>query len=336
MDKQLRDRLEKLKSSDPSELADSERKEILALFHRAENEFPLKDELFQQLVDFKDVIEEDEVLRSGFERLWSRIEDEKIKQEKGKVIRMTVSWYWVAAVLVIGLILGSLIPFGEKDYSNPVCYTAIAPIGSVSEAILPDSTVVFLNAGSKARYFASPEKKLREVYLEGEAWFQVTKSKKVPFIVHTPYYNVRVTGTEFNVKAYVEDPDAITTLGKGCIHIEAVNGVEMDKDIVMKPGDQLIYNKEKKTLLLNKVNPQIYSSWKDNKLIFIDMSLRELVILLERRYGVNIDVVDKSILNYHYDGTIKNETIIEVMKILQNTLPIEYTINDQTIRILKK
>jgi ferric-dicitrate binding protein FerR (iron transport regulator) len=244
--------------------------------------------------------------------------------------------YLTAAALILGLIVGVLIPKGLFQPGKASFYTAIAPPGSVSEAVLPDSTHVFLNAGSTLRYAPVAGNEVREVFLEGEAWFDVKHSKKIPFIVHTGFYDIRVMGTKFNVKAYKEDDEVITTLENGKVQAESAGSFRMEKAVVLMPGEQLVYKKQDHSLEVNRVSPPVYSSWKDNKLIFINMSLRELIILLERKYGVDILVADQDILNYHYDGTIKNETIVEVLNILQETLPVYYEINDQTIKILKK
>ena len=80
----------------------------------------------------------------------------------------------------------------------------------------------------------------------------------------------------------------------------------------------------------------MFTAWKDNKLIFINMNLKELIVVLERKYGVDIEITDNIILDYHYDGAIKNETILEVLDLLKETLPINYKIEDQSILITKK
>ena len=110
----------------------------------------------------------------------------------------------------------------------------------------------------------------------------------------------------------------------------------MKKDITLLPGQQIVYNSESYTVSRNEVKTRFFTSWKDNKLIFINMNLNELLILLERKYGVDIEVTDKSILKYHYDGTIKNESILEVLEILKITLSIQYEIKGQKIQISKK
>ena len=109
----------------------------------------------------------------------------------------------------------------------------------------------------------------------------------------------------------------------------------MNSDKILAPGQQLLYNREKHTIITSNVETRYFTSWKYNKLIFINMSLKELVILLERKYGVDIEVSDNSILTYHYDGTITNESILEVMELIKVTLPIQYKVVGQTIQITK-
>jgi ferric-dicitrate binding protein FerR (iron transport regulator) len=257
------------------------------------------------------------------------LEQKSQKISKAKRIFLNVSK--LAAILLVGLICGILVQNYKK--TAPVYYTSIAPKGSVSQMLLPDSTMVYLNSGSEIKYLANGEKGQREVFLNGEAWFQVTKNKQQPFIVHTPYYNVNVLGTEFNVKAYAEDNEVTTTLEKGSIQITSTENFKIRNNQVLKPGEQLIYNKERNSIELKNVTPKLYSSWKENKLIFINMELKSLVTLLERKYGVDIQVDDPALLELHYDGTLKNETIIEVMDILKQSLPVNYRIDEQKILI---
>jgi transmembrane sensor len=95
----------------------------------------------------------------------------------------------------------------------------------------------------------------------------------------------------------------------------------------------MILNKESREITIKNVNTNWFTSWKDNKLIFVNMNLRDLVILLERKYGVEIEIKNTEILDLHFDGTIKNESIIEFLEIIQNTLPIKYKIVGQKIEI---
>lgn len=262
-----------------------------------------------------------------------KINLERQTQKKANAKKLFLNTLKIAVVLFIGVLIGHFALYLKN--SEPVYYTSIAPKGSVSQMILPDSTMVFLNSGSEIKYTTNNASQLREVFLKGEAWFQVTKNKKNPFVVHTPFYDVNVVGTEFNVKAYPEDNEITTTLEKGSVQISSTKGFKIQSNQFLKPGEQLTYNKAQNSIQLKTVKTKLYTAWKDNKLVFVNMELRELITLLERKYGVDIEVSDPSILNLHYDGTLKNETILEVMEILKHSLPIHYKIEDQKLFINK-
>lgn len=255
-----------------------------------------------------------------------------VKTKGGKKLLLYVAK--LAAVLIIGLFLGYVLNSLKND--APVYYTSMTPKGSISQMMLPDSTMVYLNAGSKIKYSANGVYGNREVFLDGEAWFQVMKDEKKPFVVHTPFYDVNVLGTEFNVKAYGNDEEIVTTLEEGSIQITSAEKIKVRNNTILMPGEQLIYNQLNNTLEIKEVNTKMYTSWKYNQLIFVNMSLKELIVLMERKYGVDIAVTDKAILDYHYDGAIKNETILEMLDLLKETLPIQYKIEGQTILIINK
>jgi ferric-dicitrate binding protein FerR (iron transport regulator) len=236
-----------------------------------------------------------------------------------------------AAIMILGFLMGYLISTRTSKEPQGV-FCASAPYGSISKVILPDSTEVFLNAGSELKYRLD-NKNNRKVFLDGEGWFKVTKDKKRPFIVQTNYYQVQVLGTEFDVKAYRDDKQVTTTLEKGTVQILSSDNFKIREPLTLKPGQQMVFDKEKRVFQVREVETRIYTSWRDNKLEFLKLDFGELVTLLERRYGVSIHVQDKSILKYHYSGTLKNETIVEVLDLLEHTLPIQYKIDGQQIII---
>lgn len=243
-------------------------------------------------------------------------------------------FYRFAAILVLGVLIGGLVvKYSAKQDS--LFITSVAPKGSVSQMILADSTLVYLNAGSELRYSPETKQNKREVFLKGEAWFDVKKNPKKPFVVHTPYYLVRVTGTNFNVKAYEADSEITTTLEEGEVKISSSENLKMEKEITLLPGEQLVFNKNSKEMVIKEVDTKLFTSWKDNKLMFLKMSFGDLIILLERKYGVEIKVDNPDILNYHYTGTIKNESILEILEIIKHTIPIQYKIDGQEIHIYK-
>jgi ferric-dicitrate binding protein FerR (iron transport regulator) len=238
----------------------------------------------------------------------------------------------VAAILAVGLFLGYVLNSVNRD-ASPVYYTSVAPKGSVSEMFMPDGTHVLLNSGSEIRYSVEGIDGVREVFLNGEALFQVAPMKEKPFLVHTPSYDIRVTGTIFNVKAYDGETETATTLVEGTVWVESSANLQFADKIKLKPGEQLIYHEGSKKISIQKVNTTMYTAWKDNRMIFVNMDMKELKTLLERKFGVEIEIRDPGILRYHYDGTFKNETIFEVLEVLKLTLPIQYHIEDQKIII---
>jgi len=307
-----------------------DRQEMLSLFHQPEKEYELKDELVKELDEWN--VSEDSLpnLQKMFTRLWITIEKrEQRKTLKTRYLNVVVR---IAAALVIGLFLGFYV-HSLINQQEPVFYTAHSPMGSVSEWNLPDGTVIFLNSGSEIKYSINGKKAPREVFLTGEAWFQVEKDKKRPFVVHTPFYNVEVTGTRFNVKAYAEENQATTTLEEGEVIIHSEENPHLAEGIVLKPGQQLALAGDGENPEIQEVNTRWFTAWKDNKLILVNMPLKELIVLLERKYGVEFLIKDENVLNYHCDATFQGETLIDLMDILKGMIAIDYKITGQTIEI---
>ncbi len=239
----------------------------------------------------------------------------------------------VAAALVIGLLAGYFVSYLQKEADEPVYFTSRAPRGSISETILPDGTLIVLNAGSKLEYSLGKNNQVNEVSLNGEAWFDVHHNPNRTFVVKTPFYNVNVTGTRFNVKAYDDDEEIATTLVEGRVIINSGDSVLLASSQELKPDEQFSYNKLNRSGTLREVNTKVFTAWKDNKLIFLNMDLKDLIVLLERKFGVDIEVDNQEILDLHYTGTIKNESVLEVLDLIALTLPIEYEIIGQKIEI---
>ena len=240
----------------------------------------------------------------------------------------------IAVILIIGWFLGLSFQYIKK--TEPVFYTSIVPKGSVAQMILPDNTMVFLNSGSEIKYEITENNGQREVFLNGEAWFEVVKNENMPFVVHTPFYDVKVLGTQFNVKAYKTYPEIVTTLEKGSVLITSSENYTIRENTILVPGEQLVYNTLNKSMEVKKVNSRLFTSWKENKLVFENINLKDLFVLLEGKFGVEIEVADNIVLDYHYDGTIKNETFLEVLDLLIETLPIRYKIEGQKVIIQNK
>ncbi len=269
---------------------------------------------------------------------WSRFLLNIKKEYQSNIFRYSSNFqifFRFAAILIIGFVFGGLVIY-FSTIKEPVYVTAIAPEGSVSKLVLADSTIVCLNSGSQIRYSPETKNKIREVFLEGEAWFNVNRNEDKPFIVHTAWYNVRVTGTRFNVKSYEQDQQISTTLEEGEVIIFSSEHLKLTENIKLKPGEQAVFNKKNREIVVKNVDTKLFTSWRNNKLTLLNLSVKDMIVLFERKYGVDIEVIDKDILNYHYTGTIKNESMLEMLEIIKFTLPIKYKVEGQKIMISKK
>ena len=330
MQNRLNQILQKGKSENAQE---SDRQDMFALFHRAENEYELKGNLLEELNNYKVQETTSPDFIRIFEKLWAKIEKSKT-QSKSKT-RYLNTFVKVAAAVVIGLFIGLYVN-SIKNNQEPVYYAAHSPRGSVSEMVLPDGSIIFLNSGSRIKYSIDGKKGIREVFLNGEAWFDVEKNTNKPFVVHTPFYDVNVTGTQFNIKAYDSDNKVTTTLEEGQIIIHSTKNFRLAENITLKPGEQVILDKNSKELTIKTVNTKWFTSWKDNKLIFVNMTMKEFIVILERKYGVDIEIKNMAILDLHVDCTLKNETILEILEIIKKTLPLNYEIVGQKVEITTK
>ena len=331
MKDQIRKILDKGKSE---EYSNQDINEMYAIFHQPRKEYEIKDKLLEDLMSEMIDANEPNDLNNLFDKTWGVILGKRKK--KNNNLRFLNNISKIASAIIVGLLLGLFINSLKKEKPDLIDYTTMTPKGSISQIVLPDSSIIFLNADSRIKYSLKGKKGIREVFLEGEAWFDVQRNEEKPFLVHTPYYDVNVIGTQFNIKAYESDNTMVTTLEEGKIVLQSTDKFKLGEDVVIVQGEQVVLRKDSKELTIKKVNTKWFTSWKENRLIFVNMNLRDLVILLERKYGVEIEVRNKEILDLHFDGTIKNESITEFLDIIQNTLPIHYDIVGQKIEITKQ
>ncbi len=212
---------------------------------------------------------------------------------------------------------------------NQIC----VPYGKRFTVELTDRTVISLNAGSKLKYpqsFTGMDS--REVYLFGEAYFNVEKDESRPFIVHTDKMNVRVFGTKFNVSNYSNESSASAVLTEGSIGVYSPSETLAEKDlIVLKPGQQAIIQKD--SFIVRKVNIEKHVAWSSNKLHFENDRLADIIKELERHYNVSIDNKSSELDNIRYTGTFSKESIIEVLNIFRSTTNFEYRMENNKITI---
>jgi ferric-dicitrate binding protein FerR (iron transport regulator) len=162
----------------------------------------------------------------------------------------------------------------------------VIPYGKRSDIILADGTRIWLNAGSQLSYPANFTGNTREVYLSGEAFFEVESNPAKPFHVITGDMKIRVTGTKFNVTSYAGDQATQAVLLSGKIHV--TKNKRFGRSVELEPGERIIYNKQKDNMKKDQVNVELYASWVNGYLIFDNEPVENIFKKLERYYDKNI------------------------------------------------
>lgn len=261
---------------------------------------------------------------------------QKLQLSKKQISKRTHTiriWKYAAAVI---LLIGLFNAFYFRSYlfnlSEEITYTEISvPRGQIKNILLPDSTLVFINSDTKLKYDSNFGKKNRQVYLEGEAYFDVTHNSRKPFIIHTSEYDVKVLGTAFNVSAYLCDNIHQTSLERGKIAIIDKTG----KETVLKPNETylLIRNKnQSKTYKVEDITK--FSSWRNGEIYFRNQTFKNIAKELERTYNIHFCINNKEIENLRYTGKFSgNDSIQKILDILKLTTEFNYTLKNDTVKI---
>lgn len=217
--------------------------------------------------------------------------------------------------------------FGEHD-ANIARHKLTTPVGGEYQLTLSDGTKVWVNAASELIYPAVFAGDSREVELSGEAYFEVAENAGKPFYVKTPNMNIRVTGTSFNVRAYLGEEEQ-ATLVEGSVEVRVGDG-----DYKLTPGDQL--NATGSGVVIEKVKIQPYEIWKHERFIFYNELLENVVRKLERWYGVDIIVADPDVKQYRFTGNVpKYEELQSILMKLELTTRIRFEEKQDAIHVVK-
>ncbi|MFT3902404.1 MAG: FecR domain-containing protein [Niabella sp.] len=260
----------------------------------------------------------------------------------------------VSVAACILLAVGAGVYFwGELPKDNKSSNVMITKKGSRSYIELSDGTKVWLNADTKLTYGKNFDETTRDVFLTGEAYFDVRKDANRPFIVHTENLDIQVLGTVFNVSAYENDRTTTTTLLKGSI--KAILKKNEGKEIILKPSEKLVVRNEtgavetrkiettlKKiqipNIVLTEAEYQPDSSavdvqWTKDILAFRNTRLDEIAVLLERWYGTTVVVKDPSLQERRFSGVFETETLQQVIEALAMSGKFNYSLQNNELTI---
>lgn len=307
-------------------------------------------------------LKEDDLMQES----WLRLQQELDGMLKAGDIRITDEIYpakknlfrtWMGRAAIWGsilLLVGSAV-FIFKNKKQKEARPVVATISQVGvpngvpvKRLLPDGSEVWLNAGSHIRYNDNFIQKTRDVYLEGEAYFNVAHDADHPFIVRAGNITIRALGTTFNVHAYQNESKIEATLITGKILVK-IDG-KSDQDIILIPNEKLtVINREfnlsdKKSEPRKELGFQVQEvmpmpsitelpevAWLQDKLAFQNESFEELAKKMERRYNVHIIFKDSLLERERLSGVFKNENIRKALNLLQMTTPFHYEFEEDSV-----
>jgi ferric-dicitrate binding protein FerR (iron transport regulator) len=247
-------------------------------------------------------------------------------------------WQYVAAASIILLFVISGLSVWKTESLTLLSLESRSPAGSTTRLILSDGTSVELNAGSSLAYPSSFQGGNRTVSLTGEAYFEVAKDAKRPFIVETDGMKVEVLGTHFNVKSYADDDKLIATLMEGSIRVEPYfPDHSSGKPIILKPNEQMVFDKITKEIKVSGVNADLYASWKNGECFFENEKFIDIAKNLGRQYGVRVSVVSPNLENQLYSGFFsKQEGLFHILNSFRRNRNFEYRQTDTGIEIYER
>ncbi len=316
----------------------------------------LKDEANEeQLLEIKewlDLSSENPVILSEIVNTWSITKQEsqfykpdmtinweklmqRIGHSQGRKVRFRSFYKWAAAASILVLVFLAGLKSGDiylKKASTISFIRIIAPEGSKTQIVLPDSTRVWLNSGTVLQYPNNFSVQNRQVYMNGECFFDVTKDPKHPFVVEGSKFRVKVFGTRFNVNERTCTNEADVTLISGKVDVYSLNNKFLSK---LDPGQQLVYS-DGLSRVQKAQNPEALTSWINNMLIFDNQPFERVIFYLEKWYGVKIHLDRFLYHKYNYTFKVKTESLREVLQLISFITPIEYKIEGDQVFIKNK
>ncbi|MBN1158795.1 MAG: FecR family protein [Bacteroidales bacterium] len=254
----------------------------------------------------------------------------------------------IAAVIVLSAGLAWIWDVLRKESPHMIEHIVyneiIVPTGEKSQIILSDGTHIWINSESRLKYPVTFGNESRPVTLEGEAYFEVTKNSKSVFTVNTKDAEIQVLGTAFNVKSYPEDLKTQTTVISGLVKIEPTR--QNIEPVLIKPNQMAVISEIPEATeakdnevtpelsILNNVNTEVLTSWKDHLLVFADETFEDIAVKMERWYNVKIMILNDELKQERYTGKfVNNETVYEVLEAIKMTTPIVYSAKENIISI---
>lgn len=282
--------------------------------------------LFSSLGEEKNIadsINEFEVINK--ELAWKRY----VENLDSLSLKKILGWWRFAAVFFFMVGCAGVLAYLNKETVTPLVtnntYTTVSTRnGQNSKIILPDSSVVWINSGTKLSYNTNFAVHDRSIKLTGQAFFQITRNEQMPLTVTCKDLKVKVLGTRFDVSAYPEDRNVSVVLESGSVELQQAKNQSFIE--TLKPGEKAEFDTERCELSITKVDSYNDTSWKDGILIFRNESMDNVFKKLERWYNIDIEVKNPKVNQLIFNATIVNENVGEIFDLIKFTCAISYTI----------
>ncbi len=283
----------------------------------------------------KECIKDQVDVDKEWDRLSSILLEDNIQKTETKKQFLSIyqSLKYIAAVF-LGVILSFSVFYLMEKESVMISskYKLVTERGEKSFLQLPDGSKIWMNSCSTLEYDMDYGTENRNIYLNGEAYFEVAKNQQIPFIVKTQGgIDVKALGTAFNVSAYREDAKLITTLFNGKV---AVQPTLTKQQVLLEPNQVAIYYKEKNRIEVIPYDHKMYAKWREGFLSFDMMRLEDITKLLERNYNVSFKFNNQQIKKLKFSGSFRNnEDLSELLEVIRINTNIEYEIIKDTVII---
>ena len=226
----------------------------------------------------------------------------------------------------------------QEVNDNEIVYnTVIVPYGKRTQITLADNSSIWLNSGSKLIYPARFAANKREVYLEGEAIFEVSHNREQPFHVITRDVEVKVLGTVFDVCAYRDDSITSTVLEKGSVELRySKSSFISQAKLTMTPGTMAVYSPQEQMMEQSDVNTRLYTSWREGYLVLERQTLGEILKKISRYYNVSIELNDQSLKDETFTGNLDlRNSAVQVLESIGEIISAKIEKNNDKILITR-
>lgn len=269
-------------------------------------------------------------LMDKFDGVVGVIEEKTPDEKRRKHISFRPFLKYAAIVVGVGLFTFSALKYLEHT-KMPVYQFLTVEEGERAKIILADGSEIWLNSNTKISYPDNFNRSNREIILSGEAYFKVAKNKKLPFVINTQNIEVKVLGTEFNVRSYEDDNSIEVQVIKGKVQVRPEESVT---DLyLLTDREMLTFNKTTASFIEQTFDSDI-ENWREGKYMFKNRTLKEIIRQLERIYAVEFIVKDKVLLDEIYYGEINmKDSILKIMEIISFNDRFSYQINNKQITI---